>query len=235
MQQELQSIKKQVKWLQLYALLSSMLLIVVLLYAFTRQKNQFDIVRAKGIIIEDSSGRDRILIGSPVPASNDRVRTDTALVRKHWAKYFGGDEYMKAYSTYNNSTNGIIFLNDKGFDKVAIGDKLTDPNTGKRLYEPTGLLWNDDEGFEKGGIGVNKTENGKYRSVMGLDDETGEALHLFTLEDGTKALRIADNDGYLLLGLSKPNGEWFQNKEAFTGIKYFNNKGEVVWEQNMRK
>ncbi len=234
MQQELVLIKKQLQYLKVYAVASSVLLAFVFFAAFNAPAKKFDILRARGIVIEDKAGHDRILIGSPVPFSKDRVRTDTSLVRKYWAKDFGGDTYMKAYSSYYNSTEGIIFLNEKGFDKVAIGDKLVDPNTGKRQFTSTGLLWNDDEGFERGGIGVNKTTEGKYRSVLGLDDDDGEAVHLFTLENGTKALRIAGSEGFLLIGTSAANGEWFKNKASFTGIKYFNNKGEQLWEQNMK-
>lgn len=235
MQQELFLIKQQLRYLKIYAITSSALLVFVFLAAFNAPGKKFDIIRARGIVIEDKAGHDRILIGSPVPFSKDRVRTDTNLVRKYWAKEFGGDIFMKAYATYHNSTEGIIFLNENGFDKVAIGDKLVDPNTGKRQFTSTGLLWNDDEGFERGGIGVNKTTDGKYRSVLGLDDASGEAVHLFTLEDGTKALRIADDEGFLLIGTSRANGEWFKNKNSFTGIKYFNSKGEQVWEQAMKR
>lgn len=34
--------------------------------------------------------------------------------------------------------------------------------------------------------------------------------------------------------MSKKLGEMMQNKEKYTGIKYFNNKGELVWEQQMK-
>jgi len=33
--------------------------------------------------------------------------------------------------------------------------------------------------------------------------------------------------------MSKKDGQWFQNKQAFTGIKYFDNKGKLIWEQAM--
>ena len=56
-----------------------------------------------------------------------------------------------------------------------------------------------------------------------------------TLEDGSKALIIGDEKGSLRIGMSKKPGELLQNKESFTGIKYFNNQGELVWEQQMNK
>jgi hypothetical protein len=237
MQQELILIKKQMRWLKFYAVVSSAIFVVFLLAAFNKQDEKFGVIRAKGIVIEDGEGRDRILIGSPVPFSKSRVRTDTNLVRKYWAKQYGKDsnQFMKWYKDYYNSAEGIVVMNENGFDRVLLGDKLADPNTGKRMFEPAGILWNDKEGWELGGAGVNTTEDGKARAVIGVDDKDGEAVHIIALEDGTKGLVIGGENGRLLIGMSKKNGQWFQNKNAFTGIKYFNNKGELVWEQDMSK
>jgi hypothetical protein len=58
-------------------------------------------------------------------------------------------------------------------------------------------------------------------------------MHLMTMEDGSKALIIADENGSIRIGMSKKPGELFQNKESFTGIRYFNNEGKLVWEQKM--
>lgn len=56
----------------------------ILFFGFaSKQFEKFDIVQAKAIIIEDESGRDRILISSPIPYSKNRVRRDTSLVRKY--------------------------------------------------------------------------------------------------------------------------------------------------------
>ena len=62
----------------------SLTLIGVFGLAFTKTE-KFDLIRTKGIIIEDENGKDRILIGAPIPYSKDRVRTDTNLVRKYFA------------------------------------------------------------------------------------------------------------------------------------------------------
>jgi hypothetical protein len=35
--------------------------------------------------------------------------------------------------------------------------------------------------------------------------------------------------------MSKKDGKWFQNKEAFTGIKFFDYNGKLLWEQQMNK
>lgn len=112
-------------------------LIVIFGFGYTKIE-KFDIIRAKGIIIEDESGRDRILIGAPIPYSNDRVRTDSLLVKKYWAsKFKNPNQYMEWYKSYKNSADGIVFMNDKGFDVVQIGDNLSDANVGKRMFRST--------------------------------------------------------------------------------------------------
>lgn len=195
------------------------------------QNEKFNIIRARGIVIEDKEGKDRILIGAPAPYSPNRVRTDTAMVRKHWASRFKDpDEYMKWYANYRHNTTGIIVMNDKGFDRVLLGDQLADANGGKRMFEAAGIIWNDKDGFERGGAGVNTTEEGESRAVIGLDDKEGEAIHIVTLEDGTKGLFIRGAEGSLLVGMSKKNGQWFKNKNAFAGIKYFNSNDSLLWE-----
>lgn len=220
-----------------YILISSTAIMLFIISAFSAPDKKPGIIRAKGIIIEDSAGKDRILIGAPIPFSNDRVRTDTNLVRKYWAKEFeeDADKYMEWYKNYYHGAEGIVIMNENGFDRVLLGDKLADPNTGKRMFEPAGILWNNKEGWELGGAGVNTTADGKARAVIGVDDSEGEAVHIIALEDGTKGLVIGGERGRLIIGMSKQNGQWFQNKEFFTGIKYFNNEGKLVWEQQMNK
>jgi hypothetical protein len=237
MQQEIIQLKKQIQWMRWYIIGCTTVLLLYTLVAFTTPEKKFGIIRAKGIVIEDSSGRDRILIGSPIPHSPDRVRTDTNLVKKYWAKNFGDNaqQYMEWYKQYKHGAEGIVIMNENGFDRVLLGDKLADPNTGKRMFEPAGILWNDKEGWELGGAGVNTTKDGKARSVMGVDDKDGEAVHLIALEDGTKGIVIGGENGRLLIGMSKENGKWFKNKQAFTGIKYFDPQGKLIWEQPFDK
>jgi hypothetical protein len=236
MNTDIQSLKRQVALLRWYTFTSILITIGLVLSAYERPVQKFDVIRAKGIVIEDSIGRDRILIGAPIPHSKDRVRTDTALVRKHWAGNFGNpDQYMEWYKNYNNGADGIVVMNENGFDRVLLGDKLADPNTGKRMFESSGILWNDKQGWEKGGAGVNSTSDGKSRSIIGVDNANGEAAHLMALEDGTNALAIQSEEGMILLGFSQKDGQFFQNKASFLGIKVFDTKGQLVWEQKMNK
>lgn len=231
----LMELEKKYTQLKLVSLGSISLLIICFLgFGFTKLQ-EFDIIRAKGIIIEDAAGKDRILIGAPIPLSKDRVRTDTSLVRKHFAKKFGSNanQYMQWYKDYYHGADGIVIMNENGFDRVLVGSNLADPNTGQRMFQSSGITWNDNEGWELGGAGVNTASDGQTRSVIGLDNPNGEAIHLVALEDGTNALIIAGVNGSLIVGTSKKDGGLFQNKDEFTGIKYFDNKGNLVWEQDM--
>lgn len=219
-----------------YAFFILLVIMIVALCLAYRQAGTFDIIRAKGLVIEDAAGRDRILMGAPVPFSKHRVRTDTALVRKHWASRLMPENpsvYMGYYNGYSHASDGIVIMNELGFDRVLLGDKLADANTGKRMFEAAGITWNDQEGFELGGAGVNTTEDGKARGVIGLDDTNGEALHLVALEDGTKALVIKSEKGVLLFGMSEKNGSLFQNETEFAGTKYVDSNGELLWSQEM--
>ena len=56
--------------LKIFYLISALNLVAFSFYLFSFTKtNKFDLIRAKGIVIEDANGKDRILIGSPVPYS----------------------------------------------------------------------------------------------------------------------------------------------------------------------
>lgn len=233
---ELNQLKKSnIELKRLYMGTLLLLAIVFTTFSFTKT-NKFDLIRAKGIVIEDANGNDRILIGAPVPYSKDRVRTDTALVRKYWASQFDNpDQYMGWYKKYKNASNGIIFMNERGFDEVLVGENLADANVGVRMFSISGMLVNNQTGWERIGAGVNTLENGKTRQGFGVDDDSGEAMHIMTMEDGSKALIIGGENGSLRIGMAKEEGPLLQNKEAFTGIKYFDNQGELVWEQKMNK
>src|SRR4051812_49352041 len=132
------------------------------------------ILRARGLIIEDEAGHERILIGAPVPAAANRVRTNEARVRQLWGRRFPDtDRYMGFYKDYRHSTNGILILDDQGFDRVALGDPVPDPNIGKRVGPSTGMVVNDEQGFERTGYGL-ITVDGKHRVVLGLDSAQGQ-------------------------------------------------------------
>ena len=99
------------------------------------------VLRARGLIIEDEAGRERILIGAPVPEAANRVRTDEARVQEVWAsRYPDADGYMGYYQGYSHETNGLLILSEDGFDRLVLGDPVPDPNIGRRSA-PAGHEW----------------------------------------------------------------------------------------------
>lgn len=105
------------------------------------------------------------------------------------------------------------------------------------MFESAGITWNDKMRWELGGVGVNIGADGTARAVMGLDDpkNNSEAIHLVALEDGTKALIIAGESGRLIIALNEDKSDFLQTNEKFSGIIYFNNMGELIWEQKIPK
>jgi hypothetical protein len=231
MEQEILLLRKQLAFLRVFLVVIGIGMIALLWKLFVPGNAPQDILRTRGIIIEDSAGRDRILIGAPFPASPHRVRTDSTLARKAWAGNFDNpDQYMQWYRDYYHGGTGILVMNEEGFDRVLVGDKLADPNIGKRMFEPAGILWNDRMGFERGGAGVNTTKDGQARSVIGVDAENGEAAHIIALEDGTNATVIRGDSGMLLIGLTNKGSQFFRSADPFTGLKFFDAQGKLAWE-----
>lgn len=141
---------------------------------------------------------------------------------------------MEWYEDYYHGTNGMIIMNEDGFDKLLVGDKLADPNGGVRIAESAGIIWNDENGMERGGIGLNRLkENNKYRGVLGFDLDNGaEGFHLAQLEDGSQLIRMVYNDGYLLFGQANEPSRFLKNEKPFIGIMIFNRQDSLVYQKN---
>jgi hypothetical protein len=195
----LDRLRRGVSFLKVYTGLMTVLVLILCVKVFFPPGPR-DILRARGLVIEDASGRERILIGAPVPEAASRVRTDMARVMKAWGKRFPN---MDWYKGLDNSTNGILILDANGFDRIAIGDPTPDPNIGRRIAPSVGVLINDQEGFERTGWGYFPA-NG--RVVLGLDSRKGqEGVTLFVLEDDTTGMNINAGDKSIFLG-SEPGG-----------------------------
>ncbi len=215
------------------------LIIGIFSLAFTKTDNSI-LIRTKGIIIEDENGRDRILIGAPIPFSKSRVRTNEELAKKYFANEVypkDPNKYMEWYKNYRHSAFGMVVMNEKGIDVMQVGDQLSDPNVGRRIFLPTGILLNNQKGLEVGGFGTHTFEDGRSGVALGLDDPGNgrEAFHALVLSDGTRALILQDHNGKLVLGFGKPKSEIFKSKDSlnFVGIKYFDKKDNLIWEQKM--
>lgn len=186
-----------------------------------------DVLRARGLIIVDDQGRERILIGAPIPPAANRVRTNLARVKEIWAKrYPDPNVYMKYYQGYRHDTNGLLVLDENGFDRIAIGDPVPDPNIGKRIGPSTGVTINDDKGDERSGYGLLRTKDGN-RIVFGMDDANGEeGLTLSLFDKGPVGLWAQDKDRMLFLG-SEPPGDFFTGlDQPFHGLLF--KKGKEV-------
>lgn len=194
----LDRLRHGVSFLKVYAGLMTILVIVLFVKVFLPPASP-GILRTRGLVIEDASGRERILIGAPVPEAASRVRTDMAKVIKAWGRRFPNLDW---YNTLDNSTNGILILDANGFDRIAIGDPTPDPNIGKRIAPAVGIQINDQEGFERAGWGYMPAMN---RVALGLDTQGGqEGVMLFALEDDTTGMNINAGEKSLFLG-SAPN------------------------------
>ena len=203
LQHQLNQQKKRLNKVILFASLIVLGLSSQFLFSF-RETDDNRILRAKGIVIVDDRGRERILIGAPLPQASNRVRTDTARVRALWSQRFGNaNQYMKWYQDYDHKANGILILDEQGYDKVCLGDGVPDANIGQRIGKQTGLIFCDNEGFERGGIGVINVGAKQNRVVMALDGENGtDATGISVMEDGETGF-FAGGKGYrMFLGAS---------------------------------
>ena len=146
-----------------------------------------EIIRARGLIIEDEQGRPRVLLGAPVTAVEGRRRHDPA--------------------------TGLVVLDERGADRLSVGSPATDPQSqGKvlaRISPQTGITMSDTEGTERVGLGI--LDNG--RVVLGLDYPDGqEAVSLFILPDsGYSGLTVDARSGKerqrIFLGASHEAGD----------------------------
>jgi len=147
------------------------------------------VLRVKGLVVVDEAGRDRILIGAPIPPSPGRVRENPERAK---AAYGGRFPDMEWFSKLDHETNGIVILDANGHDRLALGDPVPDPTLGKRIAPGTGIMINDEQGDERGGWGYFQALG---RIGFGLDHKDGEGVNLFVLEDGTSGLLAQGRGG----------------------------------------
>lgn len=217
MHDELAKLRRELRVLRLYTLALTAAAFVFALGAFRSGSAESQVLRARGIVIVDAAGRERILIGAPVPAARNRVRTDTARVRAIWGTRFP-KEYMTYYQSYRNAVNGILVLDEHGFDRVALGDSVPDPNIGRRIGPSTGMVINDAQGFERSGYSL-LSVGGHDRMVLGLDDARGEeGVAMMVLDSGRAGVSIQDGRNGAYLGTAPANDEVVQTMTPFAGL-----------------
>jgi hypothetical protein len=122
------------------------------------------VLTAHGLIIEDTQGRPRILLGAPFPAVKERIRQDAR-------------------------TTSILFLDEDGHDRLTLGQEL-DPQIGgkvppgiHRIASGFGVVIHDGTGDERGAYGwlsngrglITLDRPGTEAFVAMVNDKTGEA------------------------------------------------------------
>jgi hypothetical protein len=203
----------EVRKLKVYCAFLTLASISLVFVAFKFQRPDDDVIRTKGIIITDKNGKERILIGAPVPGSVDRIRSDFEKAKNAWGKRFPSFDW---YKSLNNATNGMIIIDESGYDRIAIGDPVPDPNIGKRIASSVGIAINDNEGFERSGWGFFPEKN---RIVLGLDSPNGsEGIILSILEDGSTGMSVMSGKNTAYIGSAPANGMITELPEALNGL-----------------
>lgn len=138
------------------------------------------IIRARGVVISDAAGNDRILIGAPAPKSSDRKRSGA-------------------------ETASMVFMSAEGHDRVIVGQS-PDPFVGgvehRRIGEAHGLTFFDPKGSERGGIGY--LDSG--RAVVALDYHERDAIGMMVDDrNGFAGMLVAHkppaNSAAILMGV----------------------------------
>jgi hypothetical protein len=115
------------------------------------------VLRAQGLIIEDSHGRARVLLGSPLPSAPSRARQDA-------------------------STTSMVFLDEQGHDRLTLGEEPEPQIAGKvsqlihRIAPGYGVVIHDGNGWLANGralITLDRPGLDAWAAVV--DDKTGFA------------------------------------------------------------
>jgi hypothetical protein len=134
----LSTLERKMTWLSVACWLQ-LVVVCGLCLALTRQRRVeaaegSPVLRAKGLIIEDSHGRARVLLGSPLPSPPERARQDA-------------------------STTSMVFLDEQGHDRLTLGEEPEPQVAGKvsrsmhRIAPGYGVVIHDGGGDERGTYG----------------------------------------------------------------------------------
>lgn len=121
-----------------------------------RSAGREEVLRVRGIVVEDAAGKPRVLIGAPIPATDRRARKDDA--------------------------TGVVVLGEDGADRVQLGLVGAPQMGGKvqpRIAAATGLMVCDPAGNERAGFGY--LANGQVG--WGLDYDGQEAIVAAVIPD----------------------------------------------------
>ena len=233
MENQIVQLKKQMRYMQIG--LVSCLAVIGLLFisGFTNSNSRtFDIIRAKGIVIEDETGKDRILIGAPLPTSKDRVLSNQDKFEASFGKYDPKNKWSAPYKDLRTTANGMIVLDKDGNDIVVFGEDLPVVNGGKRIGIKTdGFMLNGLKGRERGGFGVITKEDGSQQVGLGLDTPKNEGV-ILAVNDGLTAVLINDGKNKIGFGNFAPKTWWNYTDKPLSGYIFLDEKYNVKHQFN---
>ncbi len=181
-----------------------------------------DVLYARGLVIVDEEGRERILIGAPLPEAKHRIRTDMDKVKAAWGERFGGQ--LDWYENVRHDTVGMLVIDEKGYDRIAIGDPVPDPPNGRRIDNGPGIAINDGQGFERSGWSYFDERD---QMGFGLDRASGEGINMFLLKDGTTGilLRNEDRSHQVFLGYAPAASPFTGFEKMLNGLLLLDDSG----------
>ena len=217
MEKRNKQIERSLRVQQILTFVFAALLCIAGIFSF-KANDEPEVLRARGIVLVDSLGRERILIGSPIPHTRQRVRANMDKAIAAWAENYGTENFKNYYNKLDHSASGIIILDENGFDRIAIGNTVPDPNIGKRSGQATGMVINDERGEERSGYNVLNVK-GQNRVVLGLDRDKGtEGLVVAVLEDGSAGVYASNKKKSLFLGTAPENSFATGIAQPFFGL-----------------
>jgi hypothetical protein len=214
LEERLKHVEQRLRTFRIAGALCLLIVVGAVFYALrvhsVRADNAEQVLRVRGLIIEDAQGRPRMLLGAPVPKVTGRKRQDDA--------------------------TGLVIVAENGADRVRMGAPAPSPQVkgqmAQRLSSEAGLVFDDTEGNERGGFGVSDSGRGVLcldypasvsreaicmavlpdQGFAGLVVNAGngsesERAEMAVLKDGTSLLKLADTEGnertmFLVQGVS---------------------------------
>lgn len=197
----LKALEKRLRWMELALFTASILLMLFVAAGFSSAgpeaaSNQGNVLRVRGLIIEDDQGHPRIILGAPTPNVAGRKRSE--------------------------GVDGIVLLGPNGADRVVMSYPGLEPQVMGKVEKRSiavpsaGLVINDSDGNERAGFGV--SDDGARislgldyadRDAMGLlvspgfsglaifarNGERNDQVTIGVLKDGTSMAKLADSNG----------------------------------------
>lgn len=191
---------KSTKYLVIFLIL--MFIMLAYQYVTVQQKNAIsvDLVRTRALIIGDRNDKDAILMGFPIPSSEERKRTDPL--------------------------DGFLMLDENGHDRLFVGREETMQVNDKmfnRTDQGWGFIVNDGRGNERGNFSMLDSLNS---IVLGLDYQSGEGIMMVTQPESAFIVINSDTNGpgrERIVLMNERNG----HEETYVRIGKENDKGTL--------